>query len=623
MNNKIGIYELFKKSVNYDKNATLDYKVIIPEYQRKYSWVKEDINKFIDELNKILIAINNGSVSRYKGPYFGHIILKLNKENKEIDIIDGQQRMTTFLLLSKIILEYLENNGIKIGENHKELNEFCYLCDKNTRFSHQEVNKSIIEQYVFFNFESLEIEKFNKFLSGNYKEVNCVEELKKTNSEIKRKMLEEYYKKTKKIKKDHYFNIVTNFNMLEEFVKNIEPTERDINEFINMLKLFKVSYITAEDLDEAFDIFTSINSTGRPLTDFDLIKSNVLSKLKENKIETNIWNKQIEGKQICSDKELAEIFDTMVLVESGHPVDTKMDKIYKRVNNYVDKGDIVEVINLMENYLNIYKNCYIGKFNLCYDKQTTQELCKDYNEDVQLLFKSNYKATKPYIYYLLRKLDETKENIDDTVKLATWLPLTYVSILDNRPETLTNFIKYMNDKNVKKITIAKVMEEHFEHHLKDNTEIRLRAKLGETFDQKTSKYLLRLMDIKCHSGNSVETQLEHMFSQKPEQDVKSEYMEYIQTIDEEYEEFDDDGYKEFINKLGNLLILSQKVNKKSKNKHPNKKFKFYEQDIEKFSVVEDFLSQYRDKFEISDVNCRTEKIIDEFVSKAKDTGIID
>ena len=69
----------------------------IPEYQRAYNWkaneqcdkLWQDIESFIDN-------------SQNKSYFFGTIII--NNEQDKLYLIDGQQRVTTFLILLKAIL---------------------------------------------------------------------------------------------------------------------------------------------------------------------------------------------------------------------------------------------------------------------------------------------------------------------------------------------------------------------------------------------------------------------------------------------------------------------------------------------------------------------------------------
>lgn len=65
-------------------------KILIPDYQRAYSWAPEQVELFIKDL------IQYGSKPNPKGYYFGHFIAETSNEHWAI--VDGQQRITTFVL---------------------------------------------------------------------------------------------------------------------------------------------------------------------------------------------------------------------------------------------------------------------------------------------------------------------------------------------------------------------------------------------------------------------------------------------------------------------------------------------------------------------------------------------
>lgn len=70
---------------------------IIPDYQRAYNWrFNEQCDKLWQDIESF---IENGKNETY---FFGSIII--NNDNEQLYIIDGQQRMTTFILLLKALL---------------------------------------------------------------------------------------------------------------------------------------------------------------------------------------------------------------------------------------------------------------------------------------------------------------------------------------------------------------------------------------------------------------------------------------------------------------------------------------------------------------------------------------
>lgn len=65
-------------------------KLIVPSYQRAYSWEETQLKQFISDI----LEIGN------KNYYFGHFILE--EKSDSFEIIDGQQRITTFILFAMV-----------------------------------------------------------------------------------------------------------------------------------------------------------------------------------------------------------------------------------------------------------------------------------------------------------------------------------------------------------------------------------------------------------------------------------------------------------------------------------------------------------------------------------------
>ena len=68
----------------------------IPDFQREYSWDKENILEFWNDLN------NSEDL------FFGSFVLVGNKNDTELYIVDGQQRLTTITILLSVIRDFFK-----------------------------------------------------------------------------------------------------------------------------------------------------------------------------------------------------------------------------------------------------------------------------------------------------------------------------------------------------------------------------------------------------------------------------------------------------------------------------------------------------------------------------------
>ena len=99
-------------------------KIIVPKYQRAYSWetpndkswIKTHTNVF---LNDLIEYKNSNAKTPY---YFGHFLFA-EKSNSEFHVIDGQQRLTTTIIFLSTLFKRLKK--LRNGKL-KEEEQFCY-----------------------------------------------------------------------------------------------------------------------------------------------------------------------------------------------------------------------------------------------------------------------------------------------------------------------------------------------------------------------------------------------------------------------------------------------------------------------------------------------------------------
>ncbi len=84
------------------------YALVIPDYQRAYSWREKQLIPFLNDILEHCDDNNDSTDDiRY---YLGHYILEKSKGNIEFEIVDGQQRITTIYLFL-LVCGYLNNEN--------------------------------------------------------------------------------------------------------------------------------------------------------------------------------------------------------------------------------------------------------------------------------------------------------------------------------------------------------------------------------------------------------------------------------------------------------------------------------------------------------------------------------
>lgn len=208
----------------------------IPIYQRPYSWEEKNIKDFLGSIFDAFKEVNEiKSETNAKPVFFGTIQLDLNKDDNALDIVDGQQRLTTFLLF----LDLLQRN-----EKHPKEYIDCSMVIKSEKL----------------------------------KEVLNDDNIKNTSSK--------YYENRKLLKKE-----------VEHFEKEFKDKNEFYTELKNFVldNVYFVQLITEEmDLSEVVSVFNTINTTGLDLNATDIFKVRYYNYLRgiDN---TKDWLKEINS----------------------------------------------------------------------------------------------------------------------------------------------------------------------------------------------------------------------------------------------------------------------------------------------------------------------------------------
>lgn len=112
------------------KNAT-SFFIFIPPFQRAYAWGKSEIERFFNDISRLVESELDSNQHDNLEHFFGTLVIKEERAgfaNKSI-IIDGQQRLTTTLLFL-IALRDLE----KDANNNKKYIMDTYLINTSSDF---------------------------------------------------------------------------------------------------------------------------------------------------------------------------------------------------------------------------------------------------------------------------------------------------------------------------------------------------------------------------------------------------------------------------------------------------------------------------------------------------------
>lgn len=107
--------QLFSKQSIVSANETeIVGELAIPEYQRPYRWGEVQIKKLLSDYQLYLADVAQNTFTQSDsayGYYLGSVILHQSSENGQLNIIDGQQRLTTLALIAYVKSLGIQANG--------------------------------------------------------------------------------------------------------------------------------------------------------------------------------------------------------------------------------------------------------------------------------------------------------------------------------------------------------------------------------------------------------------------------------------------------------------------------------------------------------------------------------
>ena len=321
----------------------------IPEYQRPYIWGQDEIDDLIDDLR---FAHSEKPEQEY---FLGSFVYQSKKagstpgqEFDENDLLDGQQRMTTLLMLFACIRDLSNNPKVKASCQRSIFQEGDDIDEIPERTRIAFAIRQEVQDFV---------DEFIKTKDGTARENDLEDISDKTMDPSVRNMARAVLK------------------IREELSKLIDSDENPLNldEFIRFIRNhLLLIYVATENLDDAFRLFTILNDRGVPLRNSDILKAQNLGEL-TNEVEKVKYAKLWEE----AESELGDDFDrflnhirTILLKDKArlNLLNEFENKIYHPREKDKPTGKIKQPLLakgkdtfvLVEHYLNIYNQLLGG-----------------------------------------------------------------------------------------------------------------------------------------------------------------------------------------------------------------------------------------------------------------------
>lgn len=310
---------------------------LIPRFQREYSWDKKNYKEFLEDMLDCL-DISEGKITNSQ--YFLGTMLFIGDyaegTDKEIQVVDGQQRLTTITILFSV----LSDKFLSIGKDTLSKQIFRYIMTEDDNGEKVRILKSKTH-YPFFSYYIQQRDK-QYIQEAVSEEEHCIEETYDYfYKQLDEKKIKEY------LKRKHGAEIVSSL----EYVDILKAIRDQI------LQTTFVS-ISTTDKEQANMIFEILNAKGKRLAEVDLIKNKIFEILDDTEPADFAEEKWQQIKKILNDgKETVGIETFYRHFWSSRYKKSAKNKLYDDFNKIIvpkNKKVYTEFLLEMEKYAKYY-----------------------------------------------------------------------------------------------------------------------------------------------------------------------------------------------------------------------------------------------------------------------------
>lgn len=529
-------------SISSIQDMMIRRKISVPSYQRAYSWDTEredvkltslkQVNKFLSDIEDYLYSGNSleeGKVSYY----FGHFLFEKVAE-KEFAIIDGQQRLTTIVIFACSVLKVLKEK-FNIDTEQEDFLATVKECieHRGYRFHTVEYDDDLFKDYIIDN-----------------KSVNT------NNLEIKsqKRMVDAY----------EFFN-----NYLagkdEEYLRN----------GIKIVMNARCTAHVVNDGAEATQMFIFQNNRGKEPTKLEIIKAQFM-------YAVHLYAQEEDKERFLKEinKRFSSVYKNIVLLEDYVQEDTILNLTVKVYDNTLDYKEALEWI---DKQLANKENCidFVSNFTFCIESNFNN-LKTFYTKDRENSDIHSFISLGGNTDFLPFILKAYQFNLDTDIIAELCKQLEKLVLRDKLIGRRANLTLRINDifkdfstnnKDIKPIfeTINYILNAPsddwwYAYWNKENLEYALNnyvpnRELAKFLLWKYENYLRTEKEKKGYGylrfDQIPDKQLEHIAPQTPTDGAP---------VATGYDEYDDEFKQNYIDNLGNYLLLSGSHNASIGNK---------------------------------------------------------
>lgn len=513
-------------------------KYVVPRFQREYSWTKEQVCELWDDIVSNISMKDDAFI--HEEYFIGALVLVGDDKSISLQIVDGQQRLTTLTILLSV------------------------LCERFKEINRENVAQSIYDNYIAGKddegnyYFKLENENPKPFFQTAIQHIN--KQPDSPSSEEEKTLLSSYNEFVSYTSRKHLGGKFKKTEVNDDLYEKLLKTVRD-----QVVKYLKVIFITVTEEDEAYTIFETLNARGMNLSFVDLIKNKVFKDLSEKHPDDFAKTKWKDLRNIIYSRDGVGGLEAFVrhwwIAKYSY---TSAENVYKSFKKQWNSGAI-DAKSFVDDLVSDAKVYVKIASPLLEDFKQQEE--KQLYRSLIALKTFNVSQQKPFVLSLFKvrekgylKLNEVKEIMSFIEKFHFF----FNAICSMRPSGIEGsyskaarqLFEANDKKSAKKVILE--LKQQLVTRLPDKDMfkekfVKLRFIKGYTKDKKLIQYIFSYVESVKQTTNEFQPDsitLEHILPQSS-------------------------STENYVGSIGNLLPLGSDLNEKAGNKKPTEKVDIY------------------------------------------------
>lgn len=489
----------------------------VPIYQRSFAWEKVNVQELLDD-------IKNSMPEDY---FIGTIVV--TDKGDYYEIVDGQQRLATIYLFFAAVRDLLNSQ-------------------KHDKWKYME------SEYLFK--EALRDEEKQQKLKLNATDNEfLLNRILNTNSSFPSS-------------KESHRRILEAYQEIKSFVESKIQSSGldglfDLIEFVR--KQLKIIVVIVPDEVNAFTIFETLNDRGLALSQTDLIKNYLFNKAGDRLGEAQDKWARFSGaiESALNEEEILQYIRYFWSSKNGL---VREKELFKEIKNKItNKNQTITFLSNIERGVELY----LAILN------PDHPFWKDYPNDcmysISELNELKLIQPRPLLMAIL-EIFSSKDDVSKALRLiVSWSVrnlITGVTGAGTLEREFSNQAKLINDGKIKNFTEFK---ESISRLIPTDEQFKSAFKIATVSKTYIARYYLRKLE-EAYIGSE---------ELRPLQDTEKVNLEHIlpenpKDLSRDWPEFDEVSHKTYVRRIGNLTLISTKLNEKAANGSFADKKQFYE-----------------------------------------------